>query len=132
MKKSILQIIFLFIFCNTIVSQENKINIQDCDSSLRNKIVSGVSYALVERIPEKLFVPENPNCETGQFVFSITVSKDGDVTRTKFIAKKSTTISSELMEELTKTCQKNKFSFRQNSPKFQEGTITYVFKFDDQ
>jgi len=65
--------------------------------------------------------------EDGKVVVSITVDKDGNVTRAIAGAKGSSTLNKALLEAAEKAAMKAKFNPNLNAPE-QVGTITYIFK----
>lgn len=88
---------------------------------------NGISYSLAGRTKKHIPIPEYNSLDQGRVVVSITVNRNGEVTKAVAGAKGTTTSSQTLWSLAEKAALKAKFDAKLDAPEEQKGTITYNF-----
>ncbi len=89
----------------------------------------GISFNLGGRKSLSLPKPDYLKQKQGIVVVTVTVDKQGNVTKAIPGAKGTTTLDEDLQKAAVKAALTAKFDVSPNAPAFQTGTITYVFKY---
>lgn len=88
---------------------------------------SGISYSLAGRTKKYIPIPEYNSLDQGRVVVTITVNRNGEVTKAVAGAKGTTTSAQSLWNLAEKAALKAKFDTKTDAPEEQKGTITYNF-----
>jgi TonB family protein len=88
---------------------------------------SGVEFSLTGRRANYLPIPEYTAQAQGRVVVSITVNRNGEVTRATAGARGSTTSDQTLWKLAEEAARKARFDIKNDAPHEQTGTITYNF-----
>jgi colicin import membrane protein len=88
----------------------------------------GISYNLGGRTALSLPKPDYLKQKQGIVVVEVTVDKQGKVTKATPGVRGSTTLDNDLLKAAEKAAMNAKFDVSPNSPQFQVGKITYIFK----
>ena len=91
---------------------------------------SGISFSLSGRDAISLPKPKYPGDDAGVVIVKVTVDKNGKVTAAEPGARGTTIMNQKFWNEAKQAALKAKFNVSQNSPAFQQGTITYKFVLD--
>jgi len=89
----------------------------------------GVSFKLGGRKSLILPKPEYIKQKQGKIVVTVTVDRNGNVTRAQAGAQGTEIIDPDLYKAAEKAALTAKFDVSPNAPAYQTGTITYLFKF---
>lgn len=89
----------------------------------------GISVNLGKRKTLSLPKPDYLKQKQGIVVVTVTVDKQGNVTKAIPGAKGTTTLDDDLHKAAVKAALTAKFDVNPNAPAYQTGTITYIFKY---
>lgn len=132
MMKIILTLLLTFWFNGFLNAQTNDSKKCHCDSILKTKIESRVSFAIAGRTAKTIIKPDYNTCEIGKFAIDIIVNRGGEVIKADLNSKISSEVSDKLKEILIDAAKKSKFMEENNAPAKQKGHITYEFRFKDK
>ncbi len=90
-------------------------------------IGEGVEFSLSGRKANYLPIPDYTTAAQGRVVVSITVNRNGQVTRASAGARGTTTTDRTLWRLAEDAAKKARFDIKQDAPEEQTGTITYNF-----
>lgn len=91
---------------------------------------SGISYNLSGRSAKSLPKPQYPGNDEGIVVVKVTVDKYGNVTAAEPGVRGTNIMNRQFWNEAKQAALKAKFNVDENSPAFQQGTISYRFRLD--
>lgn len=88
---------------------------------------SGVEFSLTGRRANYLPIPEYNSQAQGRVVVSITVNREGQITRATAGARGTTTSDQALWRQAEEAARRARFDVKSDAPAEQTGTITYNF-----
>jgi len=132
MIKTNLTLLLFFLFSGFLNAQVNDSKKCDCDSILKSKIGSLITFSINGRVPKKLITPNDVTCEIGKFYFDIIVNREGDIIQADLNKKFSSEISNKLKNALIEAIMKSKFTKKNDAPAKLKGIITYTFLLKDK